>query len=233
MKPLIVANWKMNPQTLDEAREILNEIKEGIKDITGVEIVICPSFLYLPYWVEFFNKKEKSIKLGAQDCFWQKSGAFTGEISSKQLLNFGCQYVIIGHSERRKYLGETDEMINKKLKSALKEKLKPILCIENISQIKNNLKEIAKNELKDLILAFEPVFAIGTGKPCNINKAKKMRITIKRELDKNIPILYGGSVSSQNAINYLKNAGFSGLLVGGASLNPKEFIKIIKNISQS
>jgi len=238
MKPLIVANWKMNPQTVDEAREIFNMVKEGIRNVERVEVIICPPFLYLPYWVEFFTKKKKKIKLGAQDCFWEEKGAFTGEISPSMLKNLGCEYVIIGHSERRK-LGEIDEMINKKIKAAISAKLKPILCIgetekerkegKTFKVLKSQLEKDLKGILNSLIVAYEPVWAIGTGKPCHPPEAKKVLLFLRKFLGK-IPILYGGSVNSENAVNYIKEAGFSGLLVGGASLEPKEFITIVKNV---
>jgi triosephosphate isomerase len=146
------------------------------------------------------------------------------------LRNVGCRYVIIGHSERRRYLNETDEMVNKKLKAALKNDLKPVLCIENISQVKKGLKGILKEGLKNMVIAYEPVFAIGTGKPCSPEKAEKMRKAIKSAINTDIPILYGGSVNSQNAGDYIEKAKFQGLLVGGASLNPQEFLRIVQNI---
>ncbi|OGZ18790.1 MAG: triose-phosphate isomerase [Candidatus Nealsonbacteria bacterium RBG_13_42_11] len=212
MKPLIIANWKCHPTTLIEAKGLFNSVKKGIKDLKNVEIVICPPFVFLPFL---------KSKIGSQDCFWGESGAFTGEISPKMLKNLGCEYVIIGHSERRRYQKETDEIINKKLKAAISSGLKPILCIESLAQLKKGLKGIAKK----VIIAYEPVFAIGTGKPCSPEKARKMRKAIKYPV-----VLYGGSVNSQNAVNYIKEAGFQGLLVGGASLNPKEFIALAKNI---
>lgn len=252
MEPLIVANWKMNPQKIDEARKILKGIKEGIGDIKGVEIIICPPFVYLPYWVEFFKKDEKKIKLGAQDCFWQEKGAFTGEVSPKMLKDLGVEYVILGHSERRKYFGETDEMINKKLKAAISAKLKPILCVGEterelgirnyeLGEVKNVLRNQLKMALKNipnslfqipnsLIIAYEPVWAIGTGNPCPPEEAKKVLLFLRKILKKN-QILYGGSVNSENAIYYIKEANFDGLLVGGASLKAKEFIKIVKSCS--
>lgn len=215
MKPLIVANWKCNPTTLAEAKKLFNSVKRGIKNVKKVKVVICPPFVYLPI-----------LKAnGAQDCFWENppagGGAFTGEVSPEMLKDLGCKYVIIGHSERRRNLNETDAMINKKLKAAIIVGLKPILCIEALSQLKKSLRNI----LGKVIIAYEPVFAIGTGKPCTIEKAKKMRASIKHT-----PVLYGGSVNSQNAKEYVKKAGFQGLLIGGASLNPKEFIKIVKSL---
>ncbi len=219
-KLLVVGNWKCNPVTLKEAKKLFNLIEKGIKNIKKVcpglsrrvEVVICPSFLYLPFFVK------KGITIGSQDVFWEERGAFTGEVSPAMLKNLGCQYVIIGHSERRKYFRETDEMINKKIKAALKAKLKPILCIENLSQ----LKGVSRNT----IVAYEPVFAISSGKPCSIEKAKRIRKRINNNF-----VLYGGSVISQNAKDYIEKAGFQGLLIGNASLNPKEFTKIVRNIA--
>lgn len=208
MKPLIVANWKCNPTTLEEAKKIFKKA-----NFPGAEVVICPPFIYL----STLGAK------GAQDCFWEEKGAYTGEISPKMLRDLGVEYVIIGHSERRKYFKETDETINKKMKAVIKAGLKPILCINKISQLPAKKQE-------GLIIAYEPLFAIGTGKPCSPKRAKKMRVLIQRKMGKNIKVLYGGSVNSQNAKDYIKEAGFGGLLVGGASLKPQEFLDIIKAV---
>jgi len=247
MKPLIVANWKCNPTTGKEAKALFNSIGKGIKNVEEVKVVICPPFVYLAN----LQLTTYNLKLGAQDCFGEGKGAFTGEISPVMLKNLGVDYVIIGHSERRKYQKETDEMINKKLKTALKTGLKVILCIDNISQIPSFLRKrggrrgrsplrrpsflrkrgLVKKELANLIIAYEPIFAVGTGKPCPVEKANKMRTAIKKEVfDKNIPILYGGSVNFRNAGDYIKKGGFQGLLIGSTSLNAKEFIKIVKDI---
>lgn len=212
MKPLIVANWKCNPTTLKEARQIFNSVEKGIKNIKNAEVVICPPFVYL-----------SALRAsGAQDVFWEDSGPYTGEISPLMLKNMGVKYVIIGHSERRKYFGETDEMLNKKIKLILREKLKPILCIDKLSQVPRGIK--------NLIIAYEPLFAIGTGKTCSPARAGEMRIAIKKLVGSKALILYGGSVNAQNAGDYTKKAGFEGLLVGGASLKPNKFIDIIKKV---
>lgn len=248
MKLLIVANWKMNPQSLTEATFLLDSILRGLKrerkNLKEKEIVICPPFLYLFLLKEKIEKlKLPNLKIGAQNIFWEEKGAFTGEISPLMLKNFGCQYVIVGHSERREYLRESDEMINKKLKAALQEKLRPILCVgerakerkagktfkilEN--QLKTNLKSIfnLKSEISNLIIAYEPVWAIGTGNPCDPEKAKEVLVFLKKNFK--FPILYGGSVNSENAKNYLK-VGFNGLLIGGVSLKEKEFLSIVKSV---
>lgn len=239
-KPIIVANWKCNPATQKEAELLFNSVKKGALKIKKAEAVICPPFIYLG---TIYKRQATGIKLGAQNCFWENpptgGGAFTGEISPRMLRDLGCSYVILGHSERRRYQRESDRDINKKLIAALKGGLKVILCVgENESENKKGKTfEVIKNQLKkDLKLisnfngsvAYEPVWAIGTGKSCRVQDAKKVNTFIKKILGKKTPVLYGGSVNSQNAGDYIKNAGFNGLLVGGASLKPKEFLEIIK-----
>jgi len=221
MKSLIIANWKCNPTTLVEAKKLFNQVK-------NTDAIICVPFVYI--------SELKSNNLCAQNCFWAESGPYTGEVSPKMLKDSGIKYVIIGHSERRIYFEETDEMINKKLKAVLNAGLIPILCIgdkkgesaEKIidKQLKKDLKGIAPKKLNKIIIAYEPVWAIGTGDFCEKNQAKKALRFIKSKLKNKI--LYGGSVNSKIAKNYI-DVGFDGLLVGGASLNADEFIKIVKN----
>jgi len=251
MKPLIIANWKMNPQALAEAKELFISVKRGVKNIRNVEVVICPPFPYL----SIINNQLSLIQLGAQDCFWENppagGGAFTGEVSPVMLKDLGCKYVIVGHSERRRYFGETDEMINKKLKAVLKVKLKPILCIGETkkqkekgeaqsvlkSQLKKGLEKVSKKEIQNIIIAYEPIWAIGTGKSCDTNTAMSMSLLIKKIIGqlysrgalKNLKILYGGSVDSKNVKGFIKEAQIEGVLVGGASLDAKEFIQLVKN----
>jgi len=241
MKPLIVANWKCNPTTSKEAKLLFDSVKKGTENIKNVEAVICPPFLY----ISNLESQITNLKLGGQDCFWEEKGAYTGEVSPMMLKDLGCEYVIIGHSERRGYFNESDEMINKKIKAALLVNLKVIFCVgetleeknsgntEKVieSQIKNGLKGIIEEgSLSNLILAYEPIWAIGTGKACGVSEAGLVNSFIKK-LVKNLPLLYGGSVNSQNARDYIKMAGFQGLLVGGASLNPEEFIEILRRVS--
>lgn len=258
MKPLVVANWKMNPQTLAEAKQLFNFLKkEGLKNIKNVDVVICPPFVYLPILgASAFAKGYGAISFGSQDCFWEQKGAYTGEVSPKMLKDLGCQYVILGHSERRIYLGETDEMINKKIKLVLKVKLNPILCIGETEEERNQggTQEVLKNQLISALLgisksiiqnskfsiAYEPIWAIGTGKACEVNEAQTMGLFIRKIVaqlygslvSKKVQILYGGSINSKNALSYIKEARMQGLLVGGASLDHQEFIKLVKNISR-
>jgi triosephosphate isomerase len=250
VRPLIVANWKCNPTTLAEAKQIFNSVKRGTRNVCSgrsrkVEVVICPPFVYLPS-LTFTGKPS----LGAQNCFFEGKGAFTGEVSPAQLRKLGCQYVILGHSERRRYFGESDEIINKKVKKSLEFKLDPILCVgesqdqreknETINvlqtQIKKALKKVTKKEMQKIVIAYEPIWAIGSGQACPPDLAQSMGLLIKKIIaqiygkiiSKNLRVLYGGSITSENAASYIKEAHLDGLLVGGASLKPEEFIKIIK-----
>lgn len=237
MKHLIVANWKMNPDTYEEAEKLFNSVKK-----TGA--VICPPFIYLRSLAPYAG-------LGAQDCFWENKGAYTGEVSVAMLKDLGCHYVIIGHSERRQYFQETNEMVNKKLKAVLAAGLNSIVCIGETEQereqekteqvlhqeIVAGLNGIPVSKISKIIIAYEPIWAIGTGNPCDVEEAQKMGLLIRKiiakisnlSVSKKIRILYGGSVNSKNSQGYLTEAGFQGLLVGGASLDPKEFLKITKS----
>jgi triosephosphate isomerase len=229
MKPLIIANWKCNPKTRKEAELLFNGVRNGVKNTKKAEVVIAPPFIWLPIL--------KGMVLAAQDCAWEECGPYTGEVSPQMLKGFGVKYVIVGHSERRIHLKETDEMINKKLKVVLKNNLIPILCVgekkgENSEkviswQLKEDLKGISPKDLKKIIVAYEPVWAIGTGDFCKPEKAKKALAFIKKKI--NTRILYGGSVNSKITKDYMK-VDYDGLLVGGASLNAEEFIKIVKNV---
>jgi len=256
-KTLIVGNWKMNPSNATQAQTLFNSVKEGLKNIRGLdkktETVICPPFPCLSILSNIRDPKS-SIKLGAQNCFWEENGSFTGEISLLMLKDLECKYVIIGHSERRLFLNETDRMINKKLKKVLEKKLKPIFCIGEKKkdkeqgkaqailkkQLENGLKKINKKEIKNIILAYEPVWAIGGGKSCSPDEAQVMRLFLKkvisqkysRSVANEIKILYGGSVNNSNVKSFIKEAGFQGVLVGGSSLRPEEFVELIKEVSK-
>jgi triosephosphate isomerase len=249
-KVLIVANWKCNPKSIREAISLFEKVKYGIRKLKNVEVVVCPPSCFLPLF-----KKSLNPILGGQDCFWEQSGAFTGEVSPVMLKDVGCKYVIIGHSERKFWRGETEEIINMKLKAAISSQLKPIFCVgeteeernmdntQNIIQVQleNGLKNISKKELENIIIAYEPVWAIGSGNPCPVDEAQTMGLLIRkiinhlynRNVSENIRVLYGGSVNSKNSADYVKEARLQGLLVGGASLDAKEFIEIVKAVSQT
>ncbi len=243
---IIIANWKMNPASFIEAENLLKVIKSGVKKSDDVKIVICPPAIYLAK-----IKTNSDFELGIQNIFWEDKGAYTGEISAPMAKKIGASYAIIGHSERRRYLNETDEMVNKKIKSALKNNLKPILCVGETPEEKNQDKtsEVITKQLKTALknisrfqilnsrfyLAYEPIWAIGTGETPTSNEVMTVALLIKkiisglydRQTADNLSILYGGSVTSKNALNFLDSAGMNGLLVGGASLNASEFLRIV------
>lgn len=249
MKLLIVANWKCHPVTEKEAKNLFNLTQQEIKKIKGAEVVICPPFVYLS------QMKPSSLVLGAQDCFWEKKGAYTSGISPLMIKNLGCQYVILGHSERRKYFKDSNRIINKKLRVALKEKLKPILCVGETKdqkdkgktqkvirdQIERGLKKVSKNQIKNVAIGYEPRWAIGSGEPCSPEEVRVVDLLIRkiisklynRNISNKLRILYGGSVNSQSAQTYIQEAKVQGLLVGSASLKPKEFVKIVKESLKS
>lgn len=241
MRPLIIANWKCNPPTRAEAKRNFNLMKKKIKKFKG-EVVICPPFVYLPYL------QASNLKLGAQDMFWQEGGAFTGEISPLMLKDLKCSYVILGHSERRIHLKETDEMINKKVKAALKAGLKIILCVgekhkgklkETQNQLEKDLKGVTKHDLKNIIPAYEPIWAISGfgGKAASSEEAAKGALLIRKTLSriggktqaKKTKILYGGS-ASKNPRVYIYDAKLDGLVIGSTSSKARDFIKLLEDL---
>lgn len=248
MANLVIANWKMNPKTVKEAKKIFSGSAAGSKKIKKTQIVICPPAVFLGS----FSGKGKKIRLGAQNCYWEEKGAFTGEISLPQIKDTGCRYVLVGHSERRKIFGETDEMANKKVLAAVNAGLTTVLCVGETAeekqqgrtfevlkdQVEKGLDKVAKKNIGQIVLAYEPVWAIGTGNVCGTSQAEEINIFLKkiicekygRPAGQSMQILYGGSVKSDNVLSFVKDAKMSGVLVGGASLDPKEFIKIAQQI---
>ncbi len=249
-KKVIAGNWKMN-KDLPESQNLISKLTSGLsgKHI-NCDLIICPPFTSLSEANTLI--KNTPIKLGAQNMYFPESGAFTGEISAKMLKSVGCEYVIIGHSERRTIFKEKDELINKKLKAALSNGLKPIFCIgetleerENGKekevlnmQLSGGLNEISLEQMKSIIVAYEPVWAIGTGKTAAPEQAEEMhdfiRTYIKNdftpEVSENLVILYGGSVKPDNARDLLSRNDIDGALVGGACLSLETFLGIIESV---
>ncbi len=234
-KKLVVANWKLNLPPLYHWR--------SLRAPKRVEAVVCPPF---PYLTETKKNLNRTIKLGAQDVFWEEVGAYTGEVAPIMLRNFGAEYVIIGHSERRRWLNESDEMINKKILAVNHAGLKPILCVgesistrrKGLSAAKNFVVSQLREDLKGfsgsgLVVAYEPVWAIGTGRSCGPKDAleviRSIRKTVSGFRAPNARVIYGGSVDGKNASSFLQYDEIDGLLVGGASLKVKEFAKILKS----
>lgn len=243
--PIIAGNWKMN-KTVSEGLKLVTELK-GVEENTDVEVVVCPPFLHL-------NEVKKAlentnIKIGAQNMHWEESGAYTGEISPEMLSEMNIDYVILGHSERREYFNETDETVNKKIKSAIKYGIKPIVCVgetleereankanEKVErQILKGFEDIKSEDMKKVVIAYEPIWAIGTGKTASSKEANEMISNIRNivkekyglDVSEEVRIQYGGSVKPKNVSEIMNETDIDGALVGGASLKSKDFKEII------
>lgn len=244
---LIVGNWKMN-KNVKEAISLVTNLKKQLKDVKEAEIVVCPPFTVLCEIHDIV--KNSNIGLGAQNVFYEDKGAYTGEVSAGMLSSAGCSYVIIGHSERRQYFNEGDEIINKKVKKSLEHGLKVIICVgEKLEerekgeqravvekQVRKCLKGVKKEQMGNVIIAYEPVWAIGTGKTATPEQAQEMHSFIRSLLgmlfnestSKNTKILYGGSVNPSNINDLMRQKDINGALVGGASLDAEKFVQIVK-----
>ena len=247
-KALIAANWKMNPTDGGAALELVNAILPvASANVDQVEVALFPPFPWLLGVAEVLG--ESGVKLGAQDCFWEMSGAYTGEVSPKMLEGW-CHWVLVGHSERRAYLGETDEMVAKKVAAALSCDLSVIMCVGELdeqyvagmgsevvtAQVKAGLADCSADDSARLVIAYEPVWAIGTGKSADPEHAYKTMRLIRRVVGevigagaaRKVRVLYGGSVNAANVESYVELPLCDGCLIGGASLNADEFSEIVK-----
>ena len=245
--PLMAGNWKMN-KTVEEAVDLVKQLKAAISGVKGVEVAVAPAFTAL--YAVSKELKDSTVHLAAQNMFWEEKGAFTGEVSPLMLKETGCAYVIVGHSERRQFFGETDEMVNRRMKRVIAHGMKPIFCIgetlkereENRTfsvverQIEGGLKDIKENEVKTMVIAYEPVWAIGTGKTATPQQAEEVHRFIRQKLEKltsrgvaeAIRIQYGGSVTPENVKGLMDQEDIDGALVGGASLKSDSFSKIVR-----
>jgi triosephosphate isomerase len=246
--PFIAGNWKMNT-TASEAERLVLEMLERLDEIEGVEKVLCPPFVSLVGISMMFQNS--SIKLGAQNMYFEAKGAYTGEISPVMLKEL-CEFVILGHSERRWYFGETDEIVNRKVKAALANRLKPILCVgERLEENEaGRTKEVVSRQVSaalsgvepvgDLVIAYEPVWAIGTGRAASSDQAAATIQSVREVLGKvwskslaqDLRILYGGSVTSANIAEFVSRPEIDGALVGGASLKAEEFVGIVEKTAE-
>jgi triosephosphate isomerase len=246
-KKLIAANWKMY-KTPAQAREFLQAFLPLVRNHQRDEIAICPPFVAIPAAVE--EARGSHIAIGGQNLHWEREGAFTGEVSAAMLVAAGCSHVIIGHSERRQYFGETDDTVNAKLKAALDAGLTPIVCVGEVleereaglteqvlrRQCTGAFRGISGEKAAKLTIAYEPVWAIGTGKTATPQLASEAHVVIRaeaakafgEELARNLRILYGGSVKPENATALMSQEEIDGALVGGASLDAKSFERIVK-----
>lgn len=246
-KPMVAGNWKMN-KTLYETRGLIREMFPSLRLVKDVDVVLCPPFVGLG--VAQREVDDSPVKVGAQNMHWEASGAFTGEISPKMLKEL-CDYVILGHSERRAMFGETDETVNKKVHAALEIGLKPIICVgetleENQSgltgavvdrMVREGLRGVSEDQASEIVIAYEPVWAIGTGLAATPEGANAVHQDVIRPILRElfgdiigggIRILYGGSVNAKNAVELFSQPEIDGGLIGGASLKPDDFIAIVK-----
>jgi len=250
--PLVMGNWKMNG-TLAEARALATAVREGLKRPRGVEVALCPPFTALAAVAEVLGTGP--VRLGAQSCHWEAAGAYTGEISPVMLADLGCRYVLVGHSERRREMGETDEQINRKVQAALAHGLAPVLCVGETAderrqgltfttvegQLRAGLAGMTAEAIARTTLAYEPVWAIGTGVNATPAQAAEVHGYLRgllseltsKEAAQSIRILYGGSVKAENADALGAEAEIDGALVGGASLNAPGFIAIVRKTARA
>ncbi|MCA1055409.1 triose-phosphate isomerase [Rossellomorea aquimaris] len=246
-KPIIAGNWKMN-KTASEAKSFTEEVKGMVPDTDKVDSVICAPALFLEKLVE--QTKDSKVAIGAQNMHFEESGAFTGEVSPVALSDMGVQYVIIGHSERREMFNETDESVNKKTLAAFKHNLTPIVCVgetleqrENNetkelvgSQVKKALAGLTEEQVKNTVIAYEPIWAIGTGKSSTSEDANEVcahiRQVVASEFSQTaadaVRVQYGGSVKPNNIKEYMAQSDIDGALVGGASLEPQSFLQLLE-----
>ena len=247
-KPIIAGNWKLN-LTEREAVILVTALRNALVDVTEVDIVVCPVVTAIAVIHDVLL--ESNIAIGAQNLYWEDSGAFTGEVSAPLLKEVGVQYVIIGHSERRQFFGETNQMVNKKIRAALKHGLTPIVCVGEVlaereanktfdvirTQCKESLAGFSADEIKAMVIAYEPVWAIGTGKTATPAQAQEVHKFIREllvkmhneEVAETVRIQYGGSVKPENIAELMAQPDIDGALVGGASLKADSFVSIVKN----
>ena len=251
-KKIVAANWKMN-MTQGEAAAFVETFVREIGDSADVEVVIVPPFTALPKVSELLHDSA-NVKLGAQNMYWEKGGAFTGEISAAMLRDLFVRYVVLGHSERRQLLGETDEIVNRKLRAAHDAGLRPVVCIgetleqrergevEKVlgTQLRGSLANLNAKELNETVVAYEPVWAIGTGRTATTEQAQEAHAFVRQTLAEisddttagKIRIQYGGSVKPDNARSLMSQPDIDGALVGGASLDPRSFAQIVRGAQQ-
>jgi triosephosphate isomerase len=248
MRKIIIGNWKMNPGNLENAKKIFRSTKNVADKLNSIHVIACPPFVYISTFAK--SRAESKIAIGAQDVFFEGEGSYTGEVSASMLKDLGVTHCIVGHSEKRK-AGDTDEIVSKKVKALLEAGIHPVVCIgekehdpqgsylETLkNQIKNSLSKVQKKNIHDLIIAYEPIWAIGAKEAMQPETVNETVLFIKKVLadmyghDEAMatPILYGGSVNFRNAGDIVTRGGVDGLLVGRESVNPPGFSELLKTI---
>ena len=246
-RPIVAGNWKMN-KTADEAETLVKGVVSGVSGVAGVDVVVCPPFTALERAAQALAGSD--VGLGAQNMHWEPEGAYTGEVSGQMLLTCGCRYVILGHSERRTYFGETDATVNQRLKAALAVGLVPIVCVgetleERKSEVTNKVvrkqisggfEGLSADEARGVVIAYEPVWAIGTGLTASPEQAEEVHAFIRQEVGgifssdvaDAVRIQYGGSMKPENAAELVGQPNIDGGLIGGAALEADSFVAIVK-----
>ncbi|HMA59135.1 MAG TPA: triose-phosphate isomerase [Halanaerobiales bacterium] len=249
-KPFIAGNWKMN-KTISEAKDLVSSLKEKVADIENVEVGVCPPAIDLQAVKKV--AAGSNVKVGAQNMHWEESGAFTGDISPVMIKELGLEYIIIGHSERREYYNETDEQVNKKVHAAFEHGIKPIICVgESLEerkanetrdkvekQVKAALKGLNQKQVSQTVIAYEPIWAIGTGESATAKQANQVISYIRDVIEEeyldaadDVRIQYGGSVKPYNIEEFMAESDIDGALVGGASLEAESFAAIVRKTSE-
>lgn len=246
-KPIVAGNWKMN-KTVADAADLVNAIKRELAACKEVDVVLCPPFTALKAVSDLITGTH--IDLGAQNMHWEKNGAYTGEVSAEMIRELYCHYVILGHSERRAYFGETDEIVNRKTRAALEANLTPIVCVGETleereanrtaevveTQVRGSLKGLSARDLAETVIAYEPVWAIGTGKTATSQQAQDVHAQIRKVIEdmadaavaQSVRIQYGGSVKPANAAELFGMPDIDGGLIGGAALEARSFVEIVR-----
>lgn len=246
-KPIVAGNWKMN-KTVAEAVALANDIKRDLAECSGVDVVLCPPFTALGAVSEAITGTQ--LDLGAQNMHWEASGAYTGEVAAGMLRELFCHYVILGHSERREYFSETDAIVNKKVKAALASNLRPIVCVGELledrdagrteavveKQLRGSLADCSAREWADMVIAYEPVWAIGTGRTATPEQAQEVHAFIRsivrdmvdESIAQSVRIQYGGSMKPANAKELIGQPDIDGGLIGGAALDARSFVEIVQ-----
>jgi len=255
MQKMVIGNLKMNILTLAERKKYFESFKKEFKKnkTKNTRIVLCPPYVHIEAFIK--ELKAKNVSIGAQNIFWEEKGSYTGEVSAPMVKNLGGEYVLIGHSERRKYFSESNEIANTKIKIAIKNGLKPIYCVGEtkkqrlagktseviIEQIKEGLAEIPASKMHSVIIAYEPIWAVGSNTVPTYNEILEVKILLKKmftnkygaDITKKISILYGGSVDISSSAQVCLQPDMDGVLIGGESLKPSEFLKIAEIINKN
>lgn len=240
-RPIVVGNWKMFT-SLSDALVLSTGVRDGVEGFSGVEVILCPPAIWLTEVADVVRKSAENIALGAQNINYLSEGEYTGEISAKMVRDV-AKYSIVGHSERRKFFAETSDVVSRKVAAAIDAGLSPIICVgENersddsvdlvVKELEESLSDIKKEEYKDVIVAYEPVWAVGASEPADPDYCARVIVKLREVVDNFTPVIYGGDVNASNVYNFIKRPEIDGVLVGRASLKVSDFVKICRIVAE-